>query len=75
MNDDELEAFVKIADENGDISKNDIIIQVKRETLKVNSHRWMEILTILTQTKQSSFWKGNLDLKNMPGSHSTKVQR
>ena len=28
MNDDELEAFVKIADENGEISKNDIIIQV-----------------------------------------------
>ena len=28
MNDNELEAFVKIADENGEISKNDIIIQV-----------------------------------------------
>ena len=28
MNDNELEAFVKISDENGEISKNDIIIQV-----------------------------------------------
>jgi len=52
MNDDELEAFVKLVDDNGEISKNDIIIQ----------------------TKQSSFWKGNLDLKNVPGSHSTKVE-
>ena len=30
MNDNELEAFVKIADENGEISKNDIIIQVDK---------------------------------------------
>jgi len=52
MNECELEAFVKISDENGEISKNDIIIQ----------------------TKQSSFWKGNMDLKNLPGSHSTKVE-
>ena len=29
MNDDELEAFVKLVDDNGEISKNDIIIQVK----------------------------------------------
>ena len=28
MNECELEAFVKISDENGEISKNDIIIQV-----------------------------------------------
>ena len=28
MNESELEAFVKISDENGEISKNDIIIQV-----------------------------------------------
>ena len=29
MSDDELEAFVKLVDDNGEISKNDIIIQVK----------------------------------------------
>ena len=30
MNENELEAFVKISDENGEISKNDIIIQVTK---------------------------------------------
>ena len=29
MSEDELEAFVKLVDDNGEISKNDIIIQVK----------------------------------------------
>ncbi len=28
---------------------------------------------LIIQSKQSSFWKGNMDLKNKPGSHSTKV--
>ena len=28
---------------------------------------------LIVQTKKSSFWKGNLDLKNKPSGHSTKV--
>ena len=40
MNDDELEAFVKISDENGEISKNDIIIQVNKWMLyQKGSHK------------------------------------
>ena len=28
---------------------------------------------LIVQTKKSSFWKGNLDLKSKPSGHSTKV--
>ena len=28
---------------------------------------------LMVQTKKSSFWKGNLDLKSKPSGHSTKV--
>ena len=28
---------------------------------------------LIVQTKKSSFWKGNLDLKAKPSGHSTKV--
>ena len=51
MEDEELKMFTNLADENGEISKHDLIVK----------------------TKQSNFWKGNMDLKNYPGSHSTKV--
>ena len=39
MNDNELEAFVKISDENGEISKNDIIIQVNM-WISMNNGVW-----------------------------------
>ena len=29
---------------------------------------------LIVQTKKSSFWKGNLDLKTKPCAHSTKVR-
>ena len=89
MSEDELEAFVKLVDDNGEISKNDIIIQVKnifvaqasRQYYSKQSGKRVKSFSIwykeecdCAQTKQSSFWKGNLDLKNVPGSHSTKVK-
>ena len=51
MTEEELEAFRSLANEDGEISKNDIIVQ----------------------TKQSTFWKGNMELKNKLGTHATKV--
>lgn len=52
MEDEELEVFSGLVDDNGEIAKHDLIVQ----------------------SKQSSFWKGNMDLKNKPGSHSTKAE-
>jgi hypothetical protein len=51
MEDEELDVFTKLADEKGEISKHNLIVQ----------------------TKQSSFWKGNMDLKSKPSGHTTKV--
>ena len=81
MEEEEMENFMKLVDENGEISKHDLIIQVKLQLNpnQLNSQRLKKNQLDQTnhnpfyQTKQSSFWSGHLDLKNAPCGHSTKV--
>ena len=53
---------------------SNIIQSSPGSVLKVFFSIWNKKECVYAQTKQSSFWKGNLDLKNVPGSHSTKVK-
>ena len=51
MSEDELEAFVKLVDDNGEISKNDIIIQVK------NIYMWHRLAGNIIQSSPGSVLK------------------
>ena len=51
MSDDELEAFVKLVDDNGEMSKNDIIIQVN------NIYMWHRLAGNIIQSSPGNVFK------------------